>query len=99
MTQARAGERVVRLKGGDPLVFGRGGEEAEHLRTAGVRVEVVNGISAGAAAATSLGIALTHREHAHGVVFVTGHARADRATGTAAAGFTGRRSALRRRTA
>ena len=86
MTQARAGERVVRLKGGDPLVFGRGGEEAEHLRTAGVRVEVVNGISAGAAAATSLGIALTHREHAHGVVFVTGHARADRATGTAADG-------------
>ncbi len=77
IAQARAGERVVRLKGGDPLVFGRGGEEAEHLRAAGVRVEVVNGISAGVAAATSLGIALTHREYAHGVVFVTGHARAD----------------------
>ena len=84
IAQARAGERVVRLKGGDPLVFGRGGEEAEHLRAAGVRVEVVNGISAGVAAATSLGIALTHREYAHGVVFVTGHARADAAeSGTA----------------
>ena len=86
IAQARAGERVVRLKGGDPLVFGRGGEEAEHLRAAGVRVEVVNGISAGVAAATSLGIALTHREHAHGVVFVTGHARADAADASGAAG-------------
>ncbi len=69
------GEHVVRLKGGDPFIFGRGGEEVEHLRAAGVEVEVVNGITAGLAAVTSLGVPLTHREHAHGVVFVTGHAK------------------------
>jgi uroporphyrin-III C-methyltransferase len=74
-SEALAGERVVRLKGGDPFVFGRGGEEVEHLRTQGIEVEVVNGITAGLAAATSLGVPLTHRGHAHGVVFVTGHAR------------------------
>ncbi|MBT9474969.1 uroporphyrinogen-III C-methyltransferase [Polaromonas sp.] len=72
---AREGENVVRLKGGDPFIFGRGGEEVEHLRAAGVDVEVVNGITAGLAAVTSLGVPLTHREHAHGVVFVTGHAK------------------------
>ncbi|MCJ0762499.1 uroporphyrinogen-III C-methyltransferase [Variovorax terrae] len=72
---AREGENVVRLKGGDPFIFGRGGEEVEHLRAAGVEVEVVNGITAGLAAVTSLGLPLTHRDHAHGVVFVTGHAR------------------------
>jgi uroporphyrin-III C-methyltransferase len=72
---AREGERVVRLKGGDPFIFGRGGEEVEHLRAAGVQVEVVNGITSGLAAVTSLGVPLTHREHAHGVVFVTGHAQ------------------------
>ncbi len=71
----RDGERVVRLKGGDPFIFGRGGEEVEHLRAAGVQVEVVNGITSGLAAVTSLGVPLTHREHAHGVVFVTGHAK------------------------
>ena len=71
----RDGEDVVRLKGGDPFIFGRGGEEVEHLRAAGVHVEVVNGITAGLAAVTSLGVPLTHREHAHGVVFVTGHAK------------------------
>ena len=72
---AREGENVVRLKGGDPFIFGRGGEEVEHLRTAGVEVHVINGITAGLAAVTALGVALTHRDHAHGVVFVTGHAR------------------------
>lgn len=72
---AREGETVVRLKGGDPFIFGRGGEEVEHLRAAGIEVEVVNGITSGLAAVTSLGVPLTHREHAHGVVFVTGHAR------------------------
>ncbi|MEW6707879.1 MAG: uroporphyrinogen-III C-methyltransferase [Pseudomonadota bacterium] len=73
--EAQRGERVVRLKGGDPFVFGRGGEEAEHLRAAGIEVQVVNGITSGLAAATALGVPLTHREHAHGVLFVTGHAR------------------------
>jgi uroporphyrin-III C-methyltransferase len=72
---AREGEDVVRLKGGDPFIFGRGGEEVEHLQAAGVQVEIVNGITSGLAAVTSLGVPLTHREHAHGVVFVTGHAQ------------------------
>jgi uroporphyrin-III C-methyltransferase len=70
---AREGENVVRLKGGDPFIFGRGGEEVEHLKAAGIEVHVVNGITSGLAAVTSLGVPLTHREHAHGVVFVTGH--------------------------
>ncbi len=69
------GEQVVRLKGGDPFIFGRGGEEVEHLRAAGIEVEVVNGITSGLAGISSLGAPLTHREHAHGVVFVTGHAK------------------------
>ena len=73
--EALKGERVVRLKGGDPFVFGRGGEEAEHLRAQGIEVEVVNGITSGLAAATSIGSPLTHRDHAHGVMFVTGHAK------------------------
>ena len=73
--EALKGERVVRLKGGDPFIFGRGGEEAEHLRAQGIEVEVVNGITSGLAAATALGAPLTHREHAHGVIFVTAHSR------------------------
>jgi uroporphyrin-III C-methyltransferase len=68
---------VVRLKGGDPFMFGRGGEEAEHLRALGIEIEVINGITSGLAAVSSLGVPLTHRAHAHGVIFVTGHARAD----------------------
>ena len=79
-SEALSGERVVRLKGGDPFVFGRGGEEVTHLRALGVQVEVVNGITAGLAAATSIGVPLTHREHAHGVLFITGHARGDGAS-------------------
>lgn len=75
LAEAQRGERVVRLKGGDPFVFGRGGEEAEHLHAEGIAVEVVNGITSGLAAATALGAPLTHRAHAHGVIFVTGHAR------------------------
>ena len=75
VTAALEGENVVRLKGGDPFIFGRGGEEMEALLAAGVRVQVVNGITAGMAAVSSLGVPLTHREHAHGVVFVTGHAK------------------------
>jgi uroporphyrin-III C-methyltransferase len=74
-SEAMNGERVVRLKGGDPFLFGRGGEELAHLQALGLNVEVVNGITAGLAAATSIGVPLTHREHAHGVMFVTGHAR------------------------
>jgi uroporphyrin-III C-methyltransferase len=72
---AREGGNVVRLKGGDPFVFGRGGEEREHLLAAGIAVEVINGITSGLAAATALGVPLTHREHAQGVVFLTGHAQ------------------------
>jgi uroporphyrin-III C-methyltransferase len=75
ITAALEGERVVRLKGGDPFMFGRGGEEVEHLQAAGVRVTVLNGITAGLAAVTSLNTPLTHRDYAHGVVFVTGHAK------------------------
>jgi uroporphyrin-III C-methyltransferase len=56
-------------------MFGRGGEEVEHLQAAGVRVSVLNGITAGLAAVTSLNTPLTHRDYAHGVVFVTGHAK------------------------
>ncbi len=72
---AREGETVVRLKGGDPFIFGRGGEEIEALHAAGVQAHVVNGITSGLAALTSLNIPLTHRDHAHGVVFITGHAK------------------------
>lgn len=72
---AREGENVVRLKGGDPFIFGRGGEEVEHLRAAGIEVQVVNGITSGLAAVTSLGVPLTHRDHAQGVIFLTGHAQ------------------------
>ena len=71
----REGEHVVRLKGGDPFIFGRGGEEVEHLAQAGIHVDVVNGITAGLAGLTSLGVPLTHRAHAQGVVFITGHAK------------------------
>jgi uroporphyrin-III C-methyltransferase len=72
---ARQGHQVVRLKGGDPFIFGRGGEELEHLRQAGIDAVVVNGVTAGLAAANALGVALTHREQAQGVLFVTGHAK------------------------
>ena len=74
IAEARRGETVVRLKGGDPFIFGRGGEEAEHLRAAGIEVRIVNGITSGLAAATALGVPWTHREHAHGVLLITGHA-------------------------
>ena len=74
VAHGRSGRRVVRLKGGDPFVFGRGGEEAEALRRAGVAVEVVPGVSSAFAAPAAAGIPVTHRTVSTSVTVVTGHA-------------------------
>ena len=73
ITLAKAGRRVVRLKSGDPMVFGRAGEEIAACRTAGIAVEIVPGITAAQGAASRLGVSLTHRRHSRRLQFVSGH--------------------------
>ncbi|MES2025925.1 MAG: uroporphyrinogen-III C-methyltransferase [Pseudomonadota bacterium] len=75
LSEAQAGLCVVRLKGGDPFIFGRGGEERDHLQAAGIVVEVINGISSGLAAPASIGVPLTHRDWSQGAIFITGHGK------------------------
>ena len=72
---ARTGKIIVRLKGGDPFVFGRGGEEVLALQAAGIAVEVISGVTAGIAAPAAVGIPVTHRGLARGVTLITGHTR------------------------
>lgn len=86
---ARTGAHVVRVKGGDALMFGRAGEEISALRRAGVPVEIVNGVSSAFAAAAGLGMSLTHRDHCAGVTFVTAHRQDGSAPNWAALAATG----------
>lgn len=91
LEHALAGSTVARLKGGDPFVFGRGGEEMQCLQAAGIEVEVVGGVTSGVAAPAAVGIPLTHRDHARSVTFLTGHGSNDEPTnwaGLVAAGGT-----------
>jgi uroporphyrin-III C-methyltransferase len=75
VAEAQRGETVVRVKGGDPFVFGRGGEECDALREAGLQVDVISGLTAGIAGPAAVGIPVTDRRHAPGVALVTGHAK------------------------
>lgn len=77
---AKSGKIVARVKGGDPFIFGRGGEEMLALHNAGIEVEIVNGITAGMGVSASLGIPLTHRGWNNGVSFITGHTQNNRKT-------------------
>ena len=76
---AEQGQIVARLKGGDPFLFGRGGEEVMALRTAGIPLEVIPGVTSGIAAPASIGVPVTHRDLSHGVTFITGHTQAGHA--------------------
>ncbi|HEY8118674.1 MAG TPA: uroporphyrinogen-III C-methyltransferase [Methylophilaceae bacterium] len=73
LSLAEQGQTIARLKGGDPFIFGRGGEEMLALKAAGVTVEVIPGVTSGIAAPAIIGIPVTHREFTHGVSFITGH--------------------------
>jgi len=77
---AKSKKNIVRLKGGDPIIFGRGGEEAEYLKENKIKYEIVPGITSGIGSATYAGIPLTHRKYASSVVFVTGHEDPDKKT-------------------
>jgi uroporphyrin-III C-methyltransferase len=77
IAEAKAGHTVVRLKGGDPFIFGRGGEEVGALERAGIRCEIVNGITSGLAAAATARVPFTQRDVTHGMIFVTGHGSAE----------------------